>query len=106
VELLAPDSASVALRTGRVVLAVAARAADSVQYQFDDTRPDARAARLLVNDALQRAAGRPEILPVGERYIRERGSRYIDFVIPGLVGMNIMGGGIWGLGFSIVDQRR
>ena len=38
--------------------------------------------------------------------MREPGSRYIDFVVPGLLGMSIMGSGIWGLGFSIVDPRR
>ena len=106
VELLPPDSASVALRTGRVALVATPATGDSVAYQFDDTRPDARTARLMVNDAVQRGAGRADVLPVGERHIRERGSRYIDFVVPGLLGMTIMGGGIWGLGYSIVDQRR
>jgi ABC-type multidrug transport system permease subunit len=37
--------------------------------------------------------------------VTERGSRYIDFVLPGLLGMNLMGSGIWGIGFAIVDQR-
>jgi ABC-2 type transport system permease protein len=46
------------------------------------------------------------VLPIADQHIRERGSRYIDFVVPGLLGMTIMGGGIWGLGYSIVDQRR
>ena len=106
VEQLAPDSAAAALRTGRVALVASATSIDSVRYEFDDTRPDARIARLMVNDALQRGAGRPEMLPVSERHVSERGSRYIDFVVPGLLGMTIMGGGIWGLGYSIVDQRR
>jgi hypothetical protein len=106
VELLSPDSAGVALRTGRVALVVAPNGVDGVQYQYDDTRPDARTARLMVNDAVQRGAGRGDILPIAERQVRERGSRYIDFVVPGLLGMTIMGGGIWGLGYSIVDQRR
>ena len=60
----------------------------------------------MVNDAVQRGAGRGDVLPITEQQVRERGSRYIDFVVPGLLGMTIMGGGIWGLGFSIVDQRR
>jgi ABC-2 type transport system permease protein len=38
--------------------------------------------------------------------MREPGSRYIDFLIPGLLGMNLMGSAIWGLGFAIVDARR
>src|SRR6185312_12874687 len=57
-------------------------------------------------DAVQRGAGRADVLGASDQHIRERGSRYIDFVVPGLLGMTIMGGGIWGLGYSIVDQRR
>jgi ABC transporter DrrB family efflux protein len=37
--------------------------------------------------------------------MREPGSRYIDFLIPGLLGMNLMGSGMWGVGFVIVDMR-
>ena len=106
VDLLAPDSAAAALRTGRVALVVVQNKSGTILYQYDDTRPDARAARLMVNDAAQRGAGRGDVLSVSDAQIRERGSRYIDFVVPGLLGMTIMGGGIWGLGFSIVDQRR
>ncbi len=108
IEQLAPDSAAVALRTGRVALVVLpdSDSGGGVRYEFDDTRPDARIARLMVNDAVQRGAGRGDVLPITEQQVRERGSRYIDFVVPGLLGMTIMGGGIWGLGFSIVDQRR
>ncbi len=106
VELLSTDSAEAALRTGRVALIATPDTANGVTYQFDDTRPDARNARLLANDAIQRGAGRNDVLQVSERHISERGSRYIDFVVPGLLGMTIMGGGIWGLGYTIVDQRR
>jgi len=38
--------------------------------------------------------------------MRETGSRYIDFLIPGLLGMNLMGSAIWSMGFAIVDARR
>ena len=106
VEQLPADSAAAALRTGRVALVVIPAGDTAVQYEFDDTRPDARTARLMVDEALQRGRGRRDIVAVNERRVQERGSRYIDFVIPGLLGMNIMGGGIWGLGYSIVDQRR
>ncbi|HEY9226197.1 MAG TPA: ABC transporter permease [Gemmatimonadaceae bacterium] len=106
VETMRGDSADVALRTGRVAIVVSSDSAGAVRYQFDDSRPDARNARLIVNEAIQRGAGRSEPLPTTDRHVREVGSRYIDFVVPGLLGMSIMGGGIWGLGFSIVDQRR
>jgi ABC-2 type transport system permease protein len=106
VDVLSPDSAGAALRMGRVALVAEPDANGVVKYQYDDTRPDARTARLIVNDAAQRGAGRADPLRVSDVKVRERGSRYIDFVVPGLLGMTIMGGGIWGLGFSIVDQRR
>lgn len=106
VEQLSADSAGAALRTGRVALLATARDHGGVEYQFDDTRPDARSARMLVDDAIQRGFGRTDPVGVSEQQVRERGSRYIDFVIPGLLGMNIMGSSIWGLGFTIVDARR
>jgi ABC-type multidrug transport system permease subunit len=100
------DSGLASLRNGAIALVVQPRQQGGVDYRFDDTRPDSRNARLLVDDAVQRGAGRKD--PVGARdsIVRETGSRYIDFVIPGLLGMNIMGGSVWGMGFAIVDARR
>ena len=106
VEQLPADSAAVALRTGRVALVILPRGDGRVEYRFDETRPDARNARLLADDAIQRGFGRRDTVSVSESHVRERGSRYIDFVIPGLLGMNIMGSSIWGLGYTIVDARR
>lgn len=75
------------------------------EYVFDPTRPESRAARLEVHDALQQAAGRLDPVPVIDRHITEPGSRYIDFLLPGLLGMNLMGSGLWGVGFVAVDMR-
>jgi ABC-2 type transport system permease protein len=105
VEALDAEAAARALRTGDVAL-VASPGASGVEYRYDDTRPEGRTARMLTDDALQRAAGRRDPVPVSERQVREKGSRYIDFVVPGMLGMNIMSGGVWGLGFAIVEARR
>jgi ABC-type multidrug transport system permease subunit len=105
-EILPRDEAEHALRTGRVAMVVELDNAGGLHYQFDETRPDAVTARLAVNDAIQRGFGRADRLSTQDIHVHEVGSRYIDFVVPGLLGMSIMGGGIWGLGFSIVDQRR
>jgi ABC-2 type transport system permease protein len=105
VRLLSDSSATEALRTGDVSIVVAP-SREQVEYRYDDTRPESRTARLLVDDALQRVAGRRDPVAVGDALVRERGSRYIDFLVPGLVGMNLMGSGIWGLGFAIVDARK
>jgi ABC-2 type transport system permease protein len=107
VERLADDSAArTALRTGRVAVVAVPAGDGRVEYRFDDTRPEARHARLAVDDAIQRGAGRSDPVGVRERRMRETGSRYIDFLVPGLLGMNIMGGGMWSIGFSIVESRR
>jgi ABC-2 type transport system permease protein len=106
VELLADSDAAQALRTGRIALLIVPGKGDDVEYRFDETRPEARTARLIVDQAIQRWAGRTDPVTVREAQVRERGSRYIDFVLPGLLGMNLMGSGIWGLGFAIVDARR
>lgn len=101
------DEAARRLRTGRVALVVipAAVPGGAETYWLDPTRPESRSAELLVHDALERAAGRRDRRSVERREMNERGSRYIDFLIPGLLGMNLMGTGMWGIGYSIVNAR-
>lgn len=91
------------LRTGRVALVIVP--GEPVVFVFDSARSESRLARLLADDALQEAAGRRDPRAVRERRITEPGSRYIDFLIPGLLGMNLMGSGMWGVGFAIVQAR-
>ena len=74
-------------------------------YRFDPDRAEARVARLVVDDALKRAAGRADPWVAREDPVVVAGSRYIDWLIPGLLGMNIMSTGMWGIGFSIVQAR-
>jgi ABC-type multidrug transport system permease subunit len=74
-------------------------------YRFDPTRPESRLARLVVDDVLQRAAGRRDEWTPREETVTAPGSRYVDWVLPGLLGMNIMGTGLWGIGFAIVQAR-
>ncbi|HMH56832.1 MAG TPA: ABC transporter permease, partial [Gemmatimonadales bacterium] len=106
VSLLTDSAASEALRIGNVTMVVVPSASGQLEYRYDDSRPESRTARLLVDDVLQRAAGRRNPLAVRDQLVRERGARYIDFLVPGLLGMNLMGSGIWGLGFAIVDARK
>lgn len=99
------DSIEDVLRTGTAALVVVQLAGGGVEYRFDPARPEARAARQMTDDVLQRAGGRRDPMPVREITVRERGSRYIDFFLPGLLAMNIMGSSIWSLAFAIVTQR-
>jgi ABC-2 type transport system permease protein len=94
-----------ALATGSILLLVT-NTPDGVAYKYDETNPDARTARMVADRAIQTAAGRREAVHVDNQLVHETGSRYIDFVVPGLLGMNLMGSAIWGMGFSIVESRQ
>jgi ABC-2 type transport system permease protein len=94
-----------ALAVGNILL-LAIQKSDGVVYKYDDTNPDARGARLLADRAIQTAADRHDAVRADNQLVHETGSRYIDFVVPGLLGMNLMGSAMWGLGFSIVEARQ
>jgi ABC-type multidrug transport system permease subunit len=106
VQQLDPPVAEEALRTGKVALLAVPGPGGAVVYLYDDTNPEGRSARMLADRAVQQAAGRVDRVAASDRLMREPGSRYIDFLIPGLLGMNLMGSAIWGMGFAIVDARR
>jgi ABC transporter DrrB family efflux protein len=100
------ESAGVhALAVGTIVL-LAEQREDGVVYRYDNTNPDARTARMIADRAIEEAAGRKDVVTAANELVHETGSRYIDFMVPGLLGMNLMGSAMWGLGFSIVDGRQ
>ena len=74
-------------------------------YTYDDARAESQAARLAVDGALQRAAGRVNAFDAVQQPVETVGSRYIDWLVPGLLGMNVMGTGMWSVSFSIVTAR-
>jgi len=95
------------LRTGKTALVVVppTSSGEPYVYRYDPTREESRLAQSKVDDALQREKRRVDPLPVRPEKFEEPGGRYIDFLVPGLVGMSLMGGGLWGVGFVIVDMR-
>ncbi len=103
-EVLDPAAAHAALRTGRVSIVVVPGMPPT--YRHDPTRPESRLARAVADDLLQRAAGRPDVLAPRDALVTEPGTRYVDFLVPGLVGMNIMSAGMWGIGWVIVEDRQ
>jgi ABC-type multidrug transport system permease subunit len=103
VEVLDSAAAAARLRTGRVALVIVP--GEPVVYRFDSTRTESHVARLVADDEVQRAYGRRDPRAVREEKITEKGARYIDFLLPGLLGMNLMGTGLWGVGFAVVNMR-
>ncbi|HEX8098056.1 MAG TPA: ABC transporter permease [Pyrinomonadaceae bacterium] len=74
-------------------------------YRYDPMQRDSRRARLLIDDALQRELGRQDVSRATDEKVTEPGARYIDFLVPGLIGLNLMGSGMWGIGFAVVQAR-
>ncbi len=111
VRVLPAGQANLRFRLGDYDLIVAGSPAPSgaspvLLYTFDPSRPTAALARARVGAILERADGRREPLPARNRTLRAPGTRYIDFLIPGLLGMNLMNSGMWGIGFALVEMRQ
>lgn len=93
-------------RLGKYDLVILPQGEDRFEYRYDPARPESVLARTLVDDKLQSAAGRQNVLATSVVTSSEPGSRYIDFLIPGLLGMNLMNAAMWGIGFALVDMRQ
>ncbi len=99
------DEAMRRLRTGKTPLVIVPSVSGPIAFRYDPTRPEATSARAAIDAILQREAGRVDPIKTEDAILQEPGSRYIDFLIPGLIGQNTMGGGLWGVGFLIVNFR-
>jgi ABC-2 type transport system permease protein len=103
-QTMSADDAREALRTGKVSVVVEAIGA-GYMYRFDASRPDSRLARLVVDNAIEQGEGRVDKIVATDELVTESGSRYIDFLIPGLVGIGLMSSGLWGVGYALTDMR-
>jgi len=97
------EAARRALSTGKVAVVVVA--GETPRLLVDPGVPEGRTARLLVVDTLQRQAGRTDVLRIPEEHVTVPGRRYIDFLIPGLLGFGLMSSSVWGLGWGLVQMR-
>jgi ABC-2 type transport system permease protein len=93
-------------RLGKYDLVIDSDGSGGWRYLYDPARPESVIAKATADDALQKAAGRKDVVATSTVVSSEPGSRYIDFLIPGLLGMNLMNSGMWGIGFALVDMRQ
>jgi len=93
-------------RLGKYDLLIMGDGNGGFRYLYDPDRPESVLSKGEVDDALQAAAGRKNVLATALVASSQPGSRYIDFLIPGLIGMNLMNSGMWGVGFALVDLRQ
>jgi ABC-type multidrug transport system permease subunit len=101
----AVDPADVDRALQRAVVQIIVEPGPPPRYLYDPARPESRTARRVVDDALQRAAGRRDSIDASDVAVSVAGSRYVDWLVPGLLGMTIMSDSLWGVGFSIVQAR-
>jgi ABC-type multidrug transport system permease subunit len=106
IQTLNADEAQKGFRLGKFDLVIEPNGSAGFAYRYDPARPESVLAKAEVNDAMQSAAGRKDVLTSEAVTSSEPGSRYIDFLIPGLLGMNLMNSGMWGIGFALVDMRQ
>jgi ABC-2 type transport system permease protein len=100
------EAALKAFHFGKYDLAIESNPDGSYTYYYDPALPESVLSRAEIDAALQSAAGRKDALATSTRPSSEPGSRYIDFLIPGLLGMNLMNSGMWGVGFALVEMRQ
>src|SRR5438445_7322590 len=105
-EVLDPTSAMKGFRLGKYDLVIESDGNGGFRYRYDPARAESVLSRTEIDDALQAAAGRKNPVPTSAQASSEPGSRYIDFLIPGLLGMNLMNSGMWGIGFALVEMRQ
>jgi ABC-2 type transport system permease protein len=105
-QIVDTNEAQQGFRLGKFDLVIESDGKGGFQYRYDPARPESVLAKAEVNDALQSAAGRKDAVATTTVTSSEPGSRYIDFLIPGLLGMNLMNSGMWGIGFALVDMRQ
>ncbi len=103
VNICGTDECADRLRLGKTTIIV--ELGEEYAYRYDPTRPESHLAHISLDDALQKLAGRADAIDTKNVEITEPGARYIDFLVPGLLGMNLLGGGLWGVGFVITDMR-
>jgi ABC-2 type transport system permease protein len=100
------EAALTAFHFGKYDLAIESNSDGSYTYYYDPARPESVLSRAEIDAQLQSAAGRKDVLSTSAQSSSEPGSRYIDFLIPGLLGMNLMNSGMWGVGFALVEMRQ
>lgn len=107
-------TAALRLRVGKTQVIVLSRAHRSpvttlqditLELRFDPSRQDSVLGRMAVEEVLRQCQRRTDPTPLQRHAVHEPGGRYIDFLVPGLVGMNLLAGGLWGIGYVAVDMR-
>ncbi len=77
---------------------------DTIIYHLDPANPDARTLQLqlngLINESDFRSVG-SVVVPM-----KLQGTRYVDFLVPGLLSLSVMMACMWGISYTIIERRK
>jgi ABC-2 type transport system permease protein len=78
---------------------------DSLEYHFDPMNSDAELTYLKLSNIV----GKGEVISakaISEiKPLTVTGTRYIDFLVPGLITMGVMMSSMWGISYGIIEKR-
>jgi ABC-type multidrug transport system permease subunit len=98
------EEATRLLKRGTMNVLVAA-SGDSVEYHFDPMNSDAELTYLKLGNIISKGK-LPETGNNSEiRPLTVTGTRYIDFLVPGLITMGVMMSCMWGISYGIIEKR-
>ncbi|MBN2071160.1 MAG: ABC transporter permease [Candidatus Krumholzibacteriota bacterium] len=100
---LSKDEALLALKKGKVSLLVERSQENTLLYHFDPRNSEAERTWLLMERAAARHWGEERESSIAP--LDMPGTRYIDFLVPGLLAMSIMNSAMWGVGWSLIELR-
>jgi ABC-type multidrug transport system permease subunit len=95
------DQAFLKLKRGEVALVLQPAESNSFIYHFDPANEEAYLQYLLLEKKLQSPQGPPSTVEA----VSTPGSRYIDFLIPGMIAFGLMNSCIWGIGWNLIELR-
>jgi ABC-2 type transport system permease protein len=96
------DSAILMLKRGESSLILQEKG-DSIAYLFDPQNTEARLNYLMLSAAINHD---PRIYDTQSvKILSQKGTRYVDFLIPGLLALGIMNGFLWGIGYTLIEIR-
>ena len=98
------SDAIVLLKRGEINLIVEEKQ-DSIEYNFDPVNSDAKLTYLNLSRIINNRNQSESNINENVEPLTLKGTRYIDFLIPGLIAMGIMMSSVWGLGYGIIETR-
>ena len=78
---------------------------DSVEYHFDPMNPDAQLTYLKLSTIVGKGSIQPVHSESEIKPLTATGTRYIDFLVPGLIAMGVMMSSMWGISYGIIEKR-